>query len=94
RQSEEGRVIVLEVVERRTLRYVEYLGNEKLKEKKLAEATGLAVGGAIDPYAVEEGRKKIEALYRSNGFLSAIAAVRLDGLDAYKAAWRKAVSLP
>lgn len=75
RQSEAGRVIVLEVVERRTLRYVEYLGNEKLKDKKLAEETGLAVGGAIDPYAVEEGRKKIEALYRSNGYARAVVTV-------------------
>ncbi|WP_197526654.1 BamA/TamA family outer membrane protein [Botrimarina colliarenosi] len=68
KSTEAGRVIVLEVVERRTLRYVEYLGNESVKEKKLAEATGLAVGGAVDPYAVEEGKRKIAALYQDNGF--------------------------
>lgn len=68
RSTEAGRVIVLEVVERRALRYVEYLGNEKVKDKKLAEATGLDVGGAVDPYAVEEGKKKIEAFYREQGY--------------------------
>lgn len=68
RSTPEGRVIVLEVTERRTLRYVEYLGNEKFTDKRLAEETGLAVGGAVDPYAVEEGRRKIEALYQEKGF--------------------------
>ncbi|WP_419184672.1 BamA/TamA family outer membrane protein [Botrimarina mediterranea] len=68
KSTETGRVIILEVVERRTLRYVEYLGNESIKEKKLAEATGLTVGGAVDPYAVEEGKQKIASLYRENGF--------------------------
>lgn len=68
RSTDEGRVIVLEVVERRALRYVEYLGNKKLNDKKLAEATGLSVGGAIDPYAVEEGKRKLTAVYAENGY--------------------------
>lgn len=68
RSTEAGRVIVLEVVERRSLRYVEYLGNESLKDKKLEEATGLAVGGAVDPFGVVEGQRKIEALYREKGY--------------------------
>lgn len=68
RSTEAGRVIVLEVVERRSLRYVEYLGNQHLKDKKLAEATGLAVGGAVDPFAVVEGKRKIEAAYREKGY--------------------------
>ena len=63
-----GILIVLEVTERATIRYIEYLGNEKINDKKLAKETGLTVGGAVDPYAVEEGRRKLEALYRSNGF--------------------------
>lgn len=67
-RTEAGRVIVLEVVERRALRYVEYLGNESIKDKKLAEVTGLTVGGAVDPYAVEEGKRKIATHYREKGF--------------------------
>ncbi len=63
-----GRIIILEVVERSTIRYVEYLGNESISNKKLAQETGLRVGGAIDPYAVEEGRRKIQELYKTSGF--------------------------
>jgi outer membrane protein insertion porin family len=79
--TEAGRVIILEVVERRTLRYVEYLGNESIKEKKLAEATGLSVGGAVDPYAVEEGKQKIVALYQENGF-NRVHVEIVEGADA------------
>lgn len=63
-----GREIILEVAERSTIRWVKYLGNEKIRDKKLKEETGLAVGGAVDPYAVEEGRRRIVDLYHSNGF--------------------------
>lgn len=67
-KTDAGRVIVLEVVERRALRYVVFLGNESIKDKKLTEITGLAVGGAVDPYAVEEGKRKIANHYRDKGF--------------------------
>lgn len=67
-KTETGRIIILEVVERSTIRYVEYLGNKSISNKKLAQEIGLSVGGAIDPYAVEEGRRKIQELYKSNGF--------------------------
>ncbi|MEQ8848384.1 POTRA domain-containing protein [Botrimarina sp.] len=81
RSTPDGRVIVLEVTERRTLRYVEYLGNKSFTDKRLGEETGLVVGGAIDPYAVEEGRRKIEALYREKGFGRAFVKIE-EGADA------------
>ena len=68
RQAPGGRIVVFRVVERPTLRYVKYLGNKKIKDKTLAKETGLAVGDSVDPYAVEEGRRKIEELYHSRGF--------------------------
>ncbi|TWT88402.1 Outer membrane protein assembly factor BamA precursor [Pseudobythopirellula maris] len=67
-RTAEGRVVILRVAERATIRYVEYLGNERIKAKKLARETGVEVGGAVDPYAVEEGRRKLLELYKSNGF--------------------------
>lgn len=63
-----GRVVILEVLERTTIRYVEYLGNEAIKDKKLAKETGLEVGGAVDPNAVEDARHRIEELYHENGY--------------------------
>ena len=50
------------VVERPVIRYVEYLGNKGIRDKKLAKETELKVGGPVDPYAVEEARRKLIAL--------------------------------
>lgn len=63
-----GQIIIFQVVERPTIRYVQYLGNDKVKDKKLAKETGLKAGGAVDPYAVEEARRKIEEYYQGRGF--------------------------
>jgi outer membrane protein insertion porin family len=71
----QGRIVTIKVVERPTIRYIEYLGNDVaflgrggIRDKSLAKETGLKVGGSIDPYAVEDARRKIIALYRRNGF--------------------------
>ena len=64
----EGRVVIFQVVERPTIRYVNYIGNEKVSDKKLAKETGLKAGGSVDPYAVEEGRRKIKENYAGRGY--------------------------
>ena len=64
----QGRVVIFQVVERPTIRYVQYVGNSKIKDKNLAKETGLKDGGAIDPYAVDEGRRKIKEYYTSRGY--------------------------
>jgi outer membrane protein insertion porin family len=63
-----GRIVIFKVVERPVIRFVEYLGNEHIRTKKLNKETDLKVGGPIDPYAVEEARRKIIALYQQNGY--------------------------
>ncbi len=74
-KTDKGRIVKIKVVERPTIRYIEYLGNDVeflgrggIRDKALAKETGLKVGGSIDPYAVEDARRKIIALYRRNGF--------------------------
>lgn len=67
-KTPEGRVVILKVVERPTIRYVEYLGNSKIRDKKLAKETGLKIGGSVDPFSVEEARRKLVSLYHRNGF--------------------------
>jgi outer membrane protein insertion porin family len=70
-QAANGRVVIFKVVERPVIRYVEYLGNRGIRTKKLAKETELKVGGPVDPYAVEEARRKLEGLYQRNGFNNA-----------------------
>ena len=63
-----GILITLEVVERPVLQYVQYYGNKKIKPKTLAKETGLKKGDSLDPYAVQDGARKIESFYQGKGF--------------------------
>jgi hypothetical protein len=64
----QGRIVIFQVVERPTIRYVSYLGNKKVSDKKLAKQTLLKVGGSVDPYSVDEGRRKIKDYYTGKGY--------------------------
>ncbi|HJQ80908.1 MAG TPA: BamA/TamA family outer membrane protein, partial [Lacipirellulaceae bacterium] len=70
-QGPTGRIVIFKVVERPVIRYVEYLGNKGIRTKKLVKETELKVGGPVDPYAVEEARRKLIALYQRNGYNNA-----------------------
>jgi outer membrane protein insertion porin family len=74
-QTPAGRVVTLKVAERPVVRYVEYLGNSGLRTKKLQQETDLKVGGPVDPYAVQEAKRKLIDLYRRNGFNNAQVSV-------------------
>lgn len=66
-----GLVVTFHVIERPVLQYVKYLGWQKVKPKKLAEQTELKAGMPRDPYAVEEGKRRIEQFYQERGFNNA-----------------------
>lgn len=63
-----GKVVIFEVLERPMLEYVKFVGNEKVKKKTLAKEIMLKAGDGMDPYAVEEGRRKLIDYYHTKGF--------------------------
>jgi outer membrane protein insertion porin family len=64
-----GIIITLEVVERPVLKYVSYVGNVKIKSRKtLEKETGVKKGDALDPYAIQDGARKLETFYQAKGF--------------------------
>jgi len=67
-QVPEGRIVIFQVVERPVLQEVKYVGCRKVGKKALDKEVGLKVGGPVDPYAITEGRRKIEEYYQSKGF--------------------------
>lgn len=70
-----GRVVVFQVVERPVLQSVSYVGNKKIKTGVLQKEVHLKAGDALDPFAVEEARRKLEEFYRSRGFSRARVTV-------------------
>ncbi|MEM9353592.1 MAG: POTRA domain-containing protein [Planctomycetota bacterium] len=67
-QTPAGRVVIFQVKERPTIRYVQFLGNKDVPDKKLRKETGLLAGGAIEPYAVEDAARKIKEYYEGRGY--------------------------
>lgn len=64
----DGMVVTFEVFERSTIRYIKYIGNRGISDRKLGKECGLKVGDTLNAYAVEEGRRKIEEYYHGQGF--------------------------
>ena len=48
-----GLIVTFQVVERPTLEYVKYLGNEQFRTSVLAKQSEIKRGDALDPYAVD-----------------------------------------
>jgi len=70
-----GRIVVFRLIERPVLKEVLFVGNQKIKTKVLQKEIGLKAGDASDPFAVEEGRRRIEEFYHTRGFSKARVTV-------------------
>jgi outer membrane protein insertion porin family len=67
RNVEEGVVVIFEVVDRPRINSIEFLGNRGFDDKKCLKTVNLKVGEPLNTYEVEEGRRKLEELYRNKG---------------------------
>jgi outer membrane protein insertion porin family len=64
----QGVVVVFTVVERPTLRYVKFVGNQRVTTRTLRKKAEIDVGDSIDTYGVEEARRKLESYYLEKGY--------------------------
>ncbi|QDU94990.1 BamA/OMP85 family outer membrane protein [Lignipirellula cremea] len=68
-EVEQGEVIVtFEVVERKVLERIEFIGNRQMTERNLLKESGLKKGDPLDLGAVNEGQQKLLNFYRTKGF--------------------------
>lgn len=64
-----GVIITLEVVERPVIEQVQFVGNLKVKSRKtLEKESGVKKGDSLDPYAIQDGARKLESFYQGKGF--------------------------
>lgn len=68
RQTQNGPVLVFQVIERPILRSVEFIGNKKIKLGELQAQTGLTPGHGYDVSANRESVSRIKALYKEKGY--------------------------
>lgn len=74
-QTDEGMVVTFELFERPLTGYVRFIGNEKIKDKKLLEQAGIREGDPLNRFSVEEARRRIEQFYRDKGYTEAHVSV-------------------
>ncbi|HEX3869991.1 MAG TPA: POTRA domain-containing protein, partial [Pirellulales bacterium] len=86
RTPEGGLIVIFQVVERPTLRYVKYVGNT-VKKRHLDKQTNLKPGDSADPYMVTEAKRKLEEYYSGKGY----GKVRVTIMEGDKAGDRGAV---
>jgi outer membrane protein insertion porin family len=67
-RAEEGVVVIFQVVERPMVRYVKIVGNQWVTTRTLRKRGEIEVGDSMDPYVVEEARRRIESYYHEKGF--------------------------
>lgn len=63
-----GVLITFEVFERPTIHFIDFIGDRGISKKSLEKETGLKKGDALNVYAVEEARRKVEDMYRRKGY--------------------------
>jgi outer membrane protein insertion porin family len=64
----EGVVVIFQVVERPMLRYVTYVGNQRVPTRTIRKKAEIDVGDSMDAYVVEEARRRIESYYHEKGY--------------------------
>jgi outer membrane protein insertion porin family len=67
----DGVVVIFQVVERPMLRYVKYVGNQRITTRTLRKKAEIDVGDSMDPYVVEEARRRVEGYYHEKGYEAA-----------------------
>ncbi len=64
----EGIVVIFQVVERPMLRYVKFVGNDMVSSRTLKKKSEIEIGDSMDPYVVEEARRRLESFYHEKGY--------------------------
>ena len=82
-----GLIVIFRVVERPLFKEVIIVGNDTFQTKALRKEAELKPGDAADPFAVENGRRKIEEYYQKKGY----SKVRVTVLEGNKPGDRRVV---
>ncbi len=83
----QGVFVTFEVLERPTIQEVLFIGNKYASDKKLLKESGLSKDDALNVYAVQEARRKVEEYYHGKGY----AKVKVTVIEGDKAGDQRVV---
>ncbi len=67
-QTDDGLVITFDIVERKHIRSIEFIGNRGLTDRALKKETDLEIKQPLDLHKIRMAKTRIEDLYKSKGF--------------------------
>lgn len=67
-RTAEGIIVEIEVIERKYVNSVKFIGNRAIIDRKLRETTGIQANQPLDVHAVRMAKQRIEELYREKGY--------------------------
>lgn len=68
KQTPEGVVVTLEVVERKAITQIKFIGNRGIADRTLKKETGLEDGKPLNIHKIRMAKTKIEELYKEKGY--------------------------
>jgi outer membrane protein insertion porin family len=68
RVGENGILVRYLLIERPTIKYLKFYGQQKVRERTLKKQSGLKAGDPWDPSIVDDARTKLDEYYRDKGF--------------------------
>ncbi|RCS50606.1 hypothetical protein DTL42_10900 [Bremerella cremea] len=77
--SAEGIYVTFQLLERPRIAYIEFLGNESVRDKTLLKKSEMKLDGTLNKYVIEEARLKLEDYYHTRGHGKATVNV-MEGL--------------
>ena len=84
KQTDKGMEVTFDLVERPLISYVRFVGNERVKDKKLRQEAGIKEGDPLNRFSVEEAKRRLEDFYESKGyndvFISIIEGTRAEDI--------------
>ena len=77
-EGPEGVTVIFHVFERATVEEIHFIGNRAVgfSDRSLKKKLDFKIGDPLNRFAIEEGRRKLEELYRSKGFTKAQVFIR------------------
>jgi Zn-dependent protease with chaperone function len=84
-----GRIVIFDLLERPLLQEVKFVGCKEIHMRTLRKEADIKAGDPVDPFAIEEARRKLEEFYHGKGFTGA----RITLLEGDKPEDRKAIFL-
>ncbi len=73
--TRDGMYVKFEVREKPLIREIIVIGNRAFSDKALTKDLGFKIGDAIDPFTVNEGKRRLEERYHTKGFPKATVTI-------------------